>query len=365
MSTSPAGDVAPAFPITQSPVPLLPLPAPSPLAAIAPMALLTMPSTLSMRTAGELWLSNLKMRNRKPAKPATLRTFESHLRNHIAPFFDGVAVESVNNGKMREFVSHLMHKKLSPKSIKEIIAETKALIAAQTNPETGDCLFPRQWRDTVIDAPIIENQNQPIASAREIEDALSVAKEFDQAFIALAAGTGIRVGELLAIRIGVSASSTYWDPSSATVTIKTSMWQNVEQSPKTKNSLRTIELCRLLNVFLKSLVGASAIMVSPGSKFLFGVGFVLGGDTPVSETSLRLHLKKYIPGGFHSLRRFRATTLRAGRCEEQVTQYWLGHSPGQTTTNTYSKLFLDERFRRAECGRIGLGFQLSVCAGSR
>jgi integrase len=351
MTTNLPADITAALSI--APPPLLPAPSP----ATATPA----PATLSMQAAGESWLSNLETRHRKPAKPATIRTFDSFLRTHINPFFDGVAVESVNNGKLREFVCHLIAKELSPKTIKEIIASTKSLIAAQTNPETGDCLFPRQWRDTVIDAPLIENQSQPIASVRELEDALSVANEFDAAFLALTAGSGVRIGELLAIRIGVSRASSYWNPSEATLTIKTSMWEGIEQAPKTKHSLRTIELCKPLNAFLKTLVAASAIEAR-SNQFLFSSSFVFGGADPVSETSIRLHLKKYISGGFHSLRRFRATMLRSGRCEEQITRYWLGHSPGQSTTDTYSKLYLDERFRRACHGSFSFHRNSPTCS---
>ena len=172
------------------------------------------------------------------------------------------------------------------------------------------------------------------------------------------AGSGVRIGELPAIRIGLSRASSYWNPAEATLIIKTSMWEGIEQAP-TKHSLRTIEIYRPLNTFLKSLVGPLTDLKSGTNKFLFGTGFVFGSADPVSETSIRLHLKKYIPDGFHSLRRFRATTLRAGRCEEQITRYWLGHSPGQSITDMYSKLYLDERYRRAECARIGLGFAFS------
>jgi integrase len=300
-----------------------------------------------MQSAAEAWLLNLETRKRKPAKAATLQTFRSYLKNHIEPFLGEFAVEWVSNATLREFVAHLSTKNLSPKTINEIVSATKAVISSCVDPETGESLYVRKWNSVFIDAPIIEKQNQPIVSVQDLEDALSVRNEFDRSLWALAAGSGARIGELLALRIGLSDVSSYWNPADATLSIKTSIWAGREQSPKTENSLRTVELDEALNDLLKAFVG------SRSGGFLFG-----NGQQPANVSTMRLHLDKYLPGkGFHSLRRFRVTVLRGAGCKEDLLRYWIGHSSG-SITDLYSKLSSDVTFRRAEANRCGLGFKL-------
>jgi integrase len=304
--------------------------------------------TLTVHVAAQAWLVSLQTRKRKSTKAATLQTFRSHCKR-IEPRLGHLAVESVTNATLRDFVAHLTTEKLSPKTINEVLSVLKSIVASVVDPITGDCIYPHTWNSDFIDAPMIGKQNQPIVSTQELERGLSVADEQDRALWALASGSGARIGELLAVRIGRSDVSSCWNPSDATLTIQTSMFAGQEQSPKTKNSLRTIELAEPLNVFLKTFVG------SRSSGFLFGNG------RSANISALRTHLDKHLPGiGFHAFRRFRVTTLRAARCEAQVEAYWIGHNSGQTMTDKYSKLCLDGLFRRSECQRIGLGFNLTA-----
>jgi integrase len=101
--------------------------------------------------------------------------------------------------------------------------------------------------------PVVEEKKQrrPIVSTGELESALIKASNFDRAMLALAAGSGIRIGELLALRISPSDASSSWNRDEAKVTIKTSMFEGQEQSPKTKHSPRTIELAKPLCQYVR------------------------------------------------------------------------------------------------------------------
>jgi integrase len=302
---------------------------------------------LTIRAASESWIANLESRKRRPAKAATLQTFRSYLKFHIEPNLGNLPVASVTNATLRDFVVQLTTAKLAPKTIQAILSALKSVVASVVNPVTGDCIYPHVWNSDFIDAPIVENQNQPIVSVQDLERALSVANAQDRALWALASGSGARIGELLALRVGFSDASSYWNCTDATLMIRTSIFAGHEQAPKTKNSLRTIELAEPLNNLLKDFVGSRTN------------GFLFGNGRSANISTLRTHLDKHLPGfGFHAFRRFRTTTLRASRCEPQVEAYWLGHSPGQSMTDKYSKLYLDQSFRRQECERIGLGFVL-------
>ena len=308
--------------------------------------------TIMMSAAAQAWLFNLETRKRKRAKPATLKVFSSFVRKHIEPFLGQHPVESVSNAMLREFVAHLSSQSLSPKTINEILSATKAIVASCVDPETGEALFPRQWNQEFIDAPTIEKQKQPIVTASELERTLNVADNFDRALLGLAAGSGARIGELLALRIGPSEISSCWNPAEATITIKTSMWNGQEQAPKTKNALRTIEITAGLNDFLKTFAGSRT------------EGFLFGNGTSTADRTVRARLDKHLPGkGFHCLRRFRTTVLRGTGCKEDILRFWLGH--GTTgLTDIYSKLSSDAKVRRAEARKCGLGFKLPQPKGS-
>jgi integrase len=238
------------------------------------------------------------MRKQKPAKPATLKVFASVVRAHVDPFLGARTAPSINNVALRDFVAYLSAKNLAPKTIHEALQVVKSIVASCVDPETGEYLYRRgrDWNNKFIDAPSIENQNQPCATKEEIEAALLAAPIFDRAMIALASGSGVRVGELLAVRVAPSDVVSSWNRDTATLDIKTSMFEGREQSPKTRNSKRRIELAQPLNDFLKHFAASRTD------------GFLFGNGLPPGVSMMRDHLDKYLPShGFHSLRRFRVS----------------------------------------------------------
>jgi hypothetical protein len=40
---------------------------------------------LNFATQGRIYIDRLKIRNRRPIKPASIAAFESYLRNHVVP----------------------------------------------------------------------------------------------------------------------------------------------------------------------------------------------------------------------------------------------------------------------------------------
>src|SRR6185369_12010356 len=141
-----------------------------------------MTAKLTIRTAAKACLRDLETRKQRPAKPATLKVFSSVVRTHVDPFLGSHAVESVNNVVLRNFVAYLSAKNLSPKTIHDALQVAKSVVASCVDPETGEYLYRRgrDWNHRFIDAPTIENQNQPCATAEEIETALLAAPIFDQ-----------------------------------------------------------------------------------------------------------------------------------------------------------------------------------------
>lgn len=295
--------------------------------------------------AASAWLDHIQTRRRSPIKPSSSATFKSYIAKWIDPQLGHFAVEQVGIKVMRDFISVLNAEGLSPKSQTEIAGTVKSIIASVCDEE-GEPLYPRTWDNTRLDLPLVSIQRQPTVTTPELEAIISAASESDAALWALAAGSGARIGEILALRIGPTELSSCWTPETCSLTIRTSLWRGREQAPKTENAHRTIEIAEPLN---------TALMAFAGKR----TGFLLGNGLPLKETTARSHLDRLLPGrGFHSMRRYRATVLRGSMVvPEDIIRFWMGHGDGSITSR-YSKLSADANLRRRLCDKIGLGFRL-------
>ena len=302
------------------------------------MATKTDIETLTLREAAEAWLG-------QDRKPASQKTFTSYVRVHIEPALGRVLVKDVRNGALREFAQALAAKNLSAKTIQEVLTAVKSIIAAQVNEE-GERLFPRDWNPKFIGAKPVKDQKTPCATAEEIQAAIGRCDGIDRAVVILLAASGLRVGEMLAVRIAPTDGRTHWDVARGVIEVKTSIFDGAEQSPKTDAAIRTVECPQVLNEFLANFAAGRT------SGFLFGNG------EPPKLSTLRDHLDKVLPGGFHSLRRHRASFLEDRECQPSISRYWLGHAMGNDIHQRYQQSFRNPTRRREECEHVGLGFSL-------
>jgi integrase len=301
---------------------------------------------VTFESAAAAWLNHLQTRKRRPAKPATLKTFGNYVGAHIAPAIGPMELSEFSNPQMRDFVSLLAAKDLSPKTIHEITGAVKALIASVVDPQTGDPLYVRKWNAEFCDIPIVDPaaQRTPTLSKEQIEHALKNASELDRTLYALLAGAGLRIGEALAVKL-TDDGGTFFDVAAATIRVRRSVWQGQEQEPKTPSAKRNVEIPQKFSEMLAQFVAGRT-------------GYLFGNGLSLNESTARKKLNTVLPGcGFHSFRRFRATTLRAKRVPEDIIRVWLGHSAG-SITDRYSKLGQDVEVRREWAEKVGLGFQL-------
>ena len=149
------------------------------------------------------------------------------------------------------------------------------------------------------------------------------------------------------MHIDPSQDRSYWDRANAALIVRTSVFRGREQTTvKTPSAIRTVEICQPVNELLANFVGDRA------------AGFIFGTDKAPHYSRLHSQLERVLKGrGFHSLRRYRATILRAARCPEDIIRFWMDHSGGSITDH-YSKLGLDTGARREWCDTVGIGFEL-------
>jgi integrase len=141
-----------------------------------------------------------------------------------------------------------------------------------------------------------------------------------------------------------------------TITVQQSCWDGTIQTPKTKNAYRQVDVCAALAKLLKDFAKDR----QPGLLFVNKLG------EPLSQTNLARRSLHPIPkslevetGGFHAMRRFRATWLRKQRAPEDLIRFCLGHAKG-SITDGYSKLADDLEFRTEVAEKVGVGFTVAA-----
>jgi len=148
--------------------------------------------------------------------------------------------------------------------------------------------------------------------------------------VLLALLTGLRVGEILALR---------WkdvDFTSGVIRVEQSYYRGITGSPKTKGSRRTLPLCTALRDALLAFRGLSVPMGE-------ALAFQTAKGTPYSDTNLLHRFLK--PAGrrlgipwlnWHTMRRTHATLFQVAGGSLRDAQAQLGHSKASTTLEIYT-----------------------------
>lgn len=298
------------------------------------------------------FLNQLANRRRNQVAEATKKAYESYLRIWIVPVVGDIELKNFDNGVMRNFVSLLVEKDLKPATIQSIVTVTKMVIRSETDGN-GNILNPREWNQSYIDAPIVDfnDQNAPVIEPQRLNAALLTAFEPYRSLYVLAAGSGMRMGELLSVRMGPDDGiSTIWDPETAIVYVRLQIYDQKEKEPKSSAGVREVDIYSKLNSWLVGNVKAD-----PGAYL-----FQTRNGTLKHKATIYDHLEIDNVPGMHSFRRFRKTHLENMGVTPALIDYWIGHK-GKTVSDRYNKFQKFKDHRRGWCEKAGLGFDLPEC----
>lgn len=254
------------------------------------------------------------------------------------PQLGGLQLSEIDNSVMKKFVNLLVDRRLAPATVNGAVTTLKMLVKSETE---------REWNSAFIDAPAIDPdaQNAPVIGGRALNVALSRADKPYQEYYALAAGSGLRMGEMLALRMGPDrGEGSFLDLSTGVVHVRSAVYDRQEQSTKR----REVDLCASLVTWLKDAFDGTQI----GEK-LFATK---KGDFWHLATLYDHFNADGIPGS-HSLRRFRTTHLENMSVPRVLIDYWTGHA-NKAITDRYTKFGQSINARKDWCQRAGLGFQL-------
>ena len=179
------------------------------------------------------------------------------------------------------------------------------------------------------------------------------AKGRYRVLFALLAGTGLRIGEALGLKIGDHLSGDF-----STIRVRQRVWRGSVQTPKTDNAVREINVPSSLAAFLKASVGGRT----------FGFLFQTESGGPLTQRNvlrdglgkIRRDMNLEDGKAFHSFRRFRTGHLRKNRVPWDLQKLWLGHANKDVTDRYAEQLKEDVEWRKQEAERAGLGFELPI-----
>ena len=252
-------------------------------------------------------------------KHSTCRGYIYLLRKHLLPYYGEFKLTEVTRQMVQTFVAQI-GQRLSPKSV--ALAKNCLSKVFSTAIEWG---YVEQNPAIGVRLPARISRREPIAlTPGQIQQLIAELREPCKSMVLIAVLTGMRRGELFALRWSAV------DLEQKLIHVRESVYDGHFSSPKTRSSFRKIPMSEVLEQIFLRLKGRNAVP----ENLVFASR---NGRTPARPENV---LKRIIhPAckrtglpkvGWHDLRHTSATLLHQHE-PLRVTQAILGHSDLQTT----------------------------------
>lgn len=279
---------------------------------------------ITVSEAGERWVEHLEGLGRKPA---TISAYRSDLRVHIEPAIGARPLHRVTREDIERLVTAKLRAGSSPKTVRNVLsvvhgvfawAERRGLVAS--NPAR------------LVDRPRVE----PTTDIRwiDVDDLEAIIGSVpagiyaatDRALILAAAMTGLRQGELLALR---------WldlDWPSSRVRVRRTLTAAGFGAPKSLRGSRSVPLADRVAGVLDAHFQGSAYTADDDLVFAHPQS-----GRPLDRHDLHKRFRSAVaasgvrPIRFHDLRHTFGTTMAAAGIPMRTLQEWLGHRDLATT----------------------------------
>ncbi len=296
-------------------------------------------------------------------KASTAATVKGHINNSLLPAFGKLAMGDIDSERVQSFINRLVGKS-SPKTVKNVWTTLRIMwnSAVAWKYVTGELR---------VELPKGRKLRQRCYTVQEVKRILAHTKGAEQAFFWLAAETGLRAGELIALR----ASDV--DVENLSIEVSKAIWNGSEHNPKTEAGFRTVCISAKLGNQLKRYLDGRAegflFQTSAGkpwdaSNVLERKLNTLLERLEIPKTDVRL-LAKFVGKdrtveqatksekraasvGLHSFRHTNATAMDSLAIPQQIRKQRLGHS-GNSVTENYTHTFTqDERGAAEKLGQL-------------
>lgn len=276
---------------------------------------------MTFKTLAEKFMKDGAVRKRKPLRSNSLRAYQSDLDTHLLPFFGDKQVQIIDGEQVRALVAQMVEDGLSGASITRKISLFKKILRSLRDKNGNRVLTP-DWSSEYLDIPETDSKT-PTVDAQIVSGAISsmfrAGRTIEACLCAILAGTGMRIGEALALKTlhHDDGQSTVWLGDQGKIIIRKQITRAGEAPTKTKAGWREVDICPELNNLLYKEAYST---LSEGLIF------------PCCEDKYRgLFEENGIRGGFHTLRRFRISTMRMLGVPDPLVKFWVGHAAANVT----------------------------------
>jgi integrase len=260
-------------------------------------------------------------------KGSTTRAAESHLRAHIIPKLGSLSLTEINTKAVQSFVAYLATGGRSRKTVENVLLTLSSILRvakawdyACAGFTLADITMPRQN----------VKKEQRSFTDEEVGKIIAAAPKPFDSILAVTSVLGLRIGEVLALRVSDLDFTRKIVRVRQTVDAATRNVQAVKSQASSADVPMPSQLEVRLRAHLKKHDGKSELL------------FVNRRGRPFSANKLRekrLHpllVKLGIPrGGFHSMRHGAASALLADGATPAVVQKQLRHSDPRITLGIY------------------------------
>lgn len=317
------------------------------------------------------WLAEIKAgrilnsKTRKAIRTNTVDAYSTAI-SYLNGVFANRILASLDNPEARELVAKMKAEKVGngrrfdDKTIVEFFGVFRRVIASARDERLRE-VYPREWDRAYIGLPKVNKreQHRPTFTIKEISFIVSNARRLIyKVLFALLAGSGLRIGEVLALEIGKHISA---DCSVLYVRQQRDRWGGIQPTPKTEAGLRDVDLHPRLAQLLRSYIGdrkhgflfesANGTMLWPGTAYRDGL-------RPILKKMGRSRVR------FHAFRRFREATLQRSEVRQLLIDFWMGHENADMSSRYGKQLTEEVEFRKLWAEKVGLGFEFQQASES-
>jgi integrase len=268
---------------------------------------------------------------RRGRKRSTLKNIESEVRVHLAPFFGTRSMDAIRSEDVLDLVAVLEEEKeLAPKMVQNIIATLSGLFNFAKAPQ-------RRWASVNpcegLELPAVpESEEIRFLTLEEVDALVENAPEglfqaIDRALYRTAAMTGLRQGELLALR---------WrdvDWPAARMRVRQNWVLGEFGTPKSKRSTRSVPMADEVGGELERLFQRSRWQGDDDLVFAHPAT-----GEPIYKPGVLRRMRKALTAAkldeahrFHDLRHTFGTRMAAAGVPMRTLQEWMGHRDLATT----------------------------------
>ena len=266
-------------------------------------------------------------------KPSGARAAESHLRCHILPLLGKVKLEDLGLEVQQTFVTRLAET-VSSKTAANVTGTLSVILSTAKN--WGYICEPVDFGKLVMPSEEVKEAAR-FFTADEAKLIIAAAGQPFRTIFAIAAMTGMRVGELLALQ------TNDLDFERKMIHVRRSVWQGQIQTVKSKASRAPVPMPDALSVIIKLYL--ESWQPNPAKLlFLNRRGRPYSANKVVQKALWPLLKKLNIPKcGLHAFRHMHSSLLLETGASPAVTQAQLRHSDARITLGVYGHVIGDSQ----------------------